>query len=378
MKTSCPNCNKSYNIPDAKIPKDKASVRCKKCNQIFEIKRPDDQPSIDTKVTEYKAKELSSPAVGQVESAPVDSSGQSAMEAPIQQEKRPLAISIPQNNYCNQNSCKTVQLVDYILDICKGRLNTKMFESNAAWLTNIGNLGLYLAALLGFVYATVYAIKIDAFSIFLAGLGWVLLVIIAQYTASKLLTTSESLIRSTPSQLSSTAFLDCLAVIFLILGILSLSYFGYLAIKIKDLDSFWIGLSCLITCEYLAMISMNPEMLNITISKNTNAGEEAIGLLSFLMKGLLKLVPIAFGTGIIVGSINLVIAISQLLTAEDFMVMGANIKAYLAASIIISSAALPFAAFVSFLIYYITIDILRAILVLPKKLELQSQTTKIE
>jgi hypothetical protein len=121
---------------------------------------------------------------------------------------------------------------------------------------------------------------------------------------------------------------------------------------------------------------MNPKMLNITISNNTNAGEEAIGLLSFLMKGLLKLVPIAFGTGIIIGSINLEIAISQLMSADDFMVMMANFKAYLAASIIITSAALPFAAFIFFLVYYITIDILRAILVLPKKLELQMQANK--
>ena len=119
---------------------------------------------------------------------------------------------------------------------------------------------------------------------------------------------------------------------------------------------------------------MHPQMLNISISKNTNAGEEAIGLLSFFMKGILKLIPIAFGSGIIIGSTNLVIAIYKLLSGGDPILT--NLEAYISGIIIITSATIPFLAYIYFLIYYISIDIILSILMLPKKLDLLSQRTK--
>ncbi len=373
MKTNCPNCKVIYNIPDAKIPEAGATVKCKKCNQLFEVKKIEDKSEIDPKTAKKEVEEdihkerLKSPSV-------VPETGPQNSKAVSSTLKTPGKKFTQNEAESECKSCKTISLIDYLLDICKAKLNSQLFESNVTWLTVLGNYGLYLAALLGFIYGIGFAIKYDVFSIFLAGLGWVLLVFISQYTAGKLLSTSNNLIKSPPSQLSSTSFLDCLAVIYLIIGLLSFSYYIYIAIKIEVLDYFWMGLGSFIAWEYLAVISMHPKMLNISISKNTNAGEEAIGLLSFFMKGILKLVPIAFGSGILIGSTNLVIAIYNLVSGGDPML--ANIKAFTSGVIIITSAVLPFLAFIVFLIYYISIDIFRAILVLPKKLDLLSQITK--
>jgi len=373
MKASCSNCNATYNIPDAKVPKNGVSLKCKKCNQIFTIKKIEEKSEIESKIAKEGIKEekhkegLKRPSVvhehGSEENT-VESNISESSDKRFSQKEAEL----------ESESCKTVRLIDCLLDYFKARLSSEFFESNAAWLTKLGNWGLYLAALLGFIYAVCYAIKYDAFSIFLAGIGWVLLVLIAQYTAGKILSTSNNLIKSTPSQLSSTSFVDCLAVIYLITGFLFFFYYVYLAIRIEILEYFWIGLGIFITCEFLAMISMHPQMLNISISKNTNAGEEAIGLLSFFMKGILKLTPIAFGSGIIIGSTNLVIAIYKLISGGDPILT--NLEAYISGIIIITSATIPFLAYIYFLIYYISIDIILSILMLPKKLDLLSQRTK--
>ena len=376
MKISCPNCNTNYNIPDDKIPKEKASVRCKKCNQVFEIKRPEEKPALELNATDNISKEIGKPNDDVIPTRQSESYEKSSQENIELQNDSHVHDSRPQAKIVKQYSCLTVQLVDKVLESCKEKMNLEIFERNSSKIESLGYCGLYLSAILGFVYASLSATMYGP-KMFMAGFGWILLVIIAQYTANKLLKASDDLIKSTPSKLSSTAFLDCLAAIFLILGILSISFFIYLALKAPDIDYLFIGVGCLMVFKYFAIISMNPQMLNIEINKNTNAGEEAIGLLSFLMKGLLKLVPVVFGTGVIIGNLDLVVAFIKFMSDDGpWSEINAHFTALVGSGTIISSALLPLIAFLVFLIYYISVDILRSILILPKKLEIQAQLTK--
>jgi hypothetical protein len=112
-------------------------------------------------------------------------------------------------------------------------------------------------------------------------------------------------------------------------------------------------------------LCLNPSLLNINILPASTAGEEAIGVLTFVMKTLLRLVPIAFGVGVIVGDFQILAAIIRLLRNAEFSIIGASSSAWL----VLGSAALPLIGYVLFVLNYLVLDVVRAILAIPAKLD---------
>ena len=119
---------------------------------------------------------------------------------------------------------------------------------------------------------------------------------------------------------------------------------------------------------------MNPSLVHVEVEEGASTGDEAIGVLSFPMKAIVKTVPLAFGVGAITGAVLLVIAIVEAF-GEPEMVMdqfrgsmrvldptGEGMRATVAAGL------LPLAAYLAFLGYYLAIELIRAILAIPQKL----------
>jgi hypothetical protein len=131
------------------------------------------------------------------------------------------------------------------------------------------------------------------------------------------------------------------------------------------------GMLAFILCEYLAFIALQPAALSISVAPASRAGEEAIGILSFLVKLGLRLVPVAYGVGVVWGAMVLFYACYLALmvsgpagnsrAAEETAASGARIVQY--------SAASPLVSYVLFLFYYLSIDLIRAILSVPGKLD---------
>ncbi|MCD4726360.1 MAG: hypothetical protein K8R46_01770, partial [Pirellulales bacterium] len=101
----------------------------------------------------------------------------------------------------------------------------------------------------------------------------------------------------------------------------------------------------------------------------SDAGEEAIGIVTFLFKALMRLVPVAFGAGVICGTLLLGFACYLPFSGEGGLSVVQptwNMAAYS----LILSALLPLAAYLLFLLYYLLHDLCRAILALPSKLDI--------
>lgn len=188
---------------------------------------------------------------------------------------------------------------------------------------------------------------------------------VAQYAAFKFSSTSRGLIRSSGSQLSSSAFLACLAIWSLLLGVVALAGCTYTAVRMDSLSSFGLGIVVFVVCELVVWLCLNPALLNIAILPASTAGEEAIGVLTFTMKALLRLIPIAFGIGVIVGDFEILAAIVRLFRDEEYSIAGASLSAW----VVLGSAALPLIGYVLFVLNYLVVDMIRAILVIPGKLD---------
>ena len=261
-----------------------------------------------------------------------------------------------------------VQLVEKIVEFFKGLLNTKLLAFCIKWLTLIGHFAILVAAVLGFLFALIFAIRTNQLDVFLYGFGWLILIFIAQYIARQFLPVGETLIKNNPTQLASKAFLDCFGLLVLIGGLISLIMGIINAIRIGSLEVFLSGLASFLLMAFLALVSFNPDDINIKIVKNNPAGQEAIGIVTFFIKGFMKLVPIFFGVFIVLGTIFLFIdfigLFGSLMRLDRVWFSG-----YQNAQNILGAAFLPFAAYLIFVLAYLVIDVIKSILSIPEKLD---------
>ncbi len=239
------------------------------------------------------------------------------------------------------------------------------YEAVESWIEKAGHYALLVAAGLGLIYGVVGAIKCDQLSFVLMGVAWIPCVGVAQYSAYKFSSTSRGLIKTSSSQLSSGAFLTCLALWNLLLGVISFIGLTYCAIKIDSLSVFMSGIVAFAICELVVWLCLNPSLLNINIVPASTAGEEAVGFLTFAMKALLRLVPIAFGIGIIVGDFLMLSSLIVLFRDEElWMTIG-----FSSVFFVLGSAALPLIGYVLFVLNYLFLDVIRAILSIPAKVD---------
>ncbi|MFH0953594.1 MAG: hypothetical protein V1873_04625 [Verrucomicrobiota bacterium] len=256
---------------------------------------------------------------------------------------------------------------DRLLAGAKRRLTPAFFESSTARLTRYGHCALLLAAAVGLLSSIVITIKHDTFSAFVSGLGWVLLLLVLQYTAVKFESSGDTFVKGNPSQIASPAFLDCVALANFIVGWLFLLGFLVIAIQAQRMNALLFGACLFVLCEYLACLAMNPALLNISAASQAGAGEEAVGIIMFLMKAFLRLVPVAFGTGLVLGALRLVVDCVQLLRGRGDVF--AAIGQPGSVSLTVAAAALPFFGYILFVLCYLHLDVIRAILAIPAKLD---------
>ncbi|MBN2301962.1 MAG: hypothetical protein JXN60_05540 [Lentisphaerae bacterium] len=254
----------------------------------------------------------------------------------------------------------TVRFLDKLLDWARSTFPANMFEGITDWFTRYGHTGIVLSAAVSLIFWIIASFRLGEnmgfWSAILRGVGYAILIVILQYTATKFLTAGQDLVKSSPSRLGSAAFLDCLALLTGIVGII-----GFIvAIAHREWAAFFVGLGVWGLCDSISLVALHPSIANIIISKNTAAGEEAIGILSFLIKAVVRVVPIVFGVGSFVGLLVLTVS-----TIGVFPVSaGRN-----ALNMIVACACLPFATYILFVLYHLIIDVLRAILVLPGKID---------
>ena len=264
------------------------------------------------------------------------------------------------------NEGSTAVWIDKLLNLLRKGYFSDFFEKNEKWLTKCGLYGLYLSAILGLIASWVLLIRYElpyGYSIGI-GVAWFFVCIVIHYIAWKFLPAIYRIINSTPTKLSSRAFLDSLAVVMGIAGVISLFSGIYLWAKTSSFELFVIALFIFIFCEYILSLCLKPSLLNIEITKRTTAGEEFIGLFSFFMKSFLKLIPIMFGSGIIFGIFNILE-----LFFMKFEYMHQIIQKVTQVGSLTAVALLPVAGYFLFLVYYFIIDLATTVLSIPSKIE---------
>jgi len=261
-----------------------------------------------------------------------------------------------------------VNLIDALLGKLRAFFGPETCRKHMSIFRTVGHAGTVVAGALGLLFSVVAAIKSDSFVLFLLGLGWLAGILIMDYVSRRFGQTSDSLVSSTRSFLSSTIYVDAIALILLVAAIGLWDFGVYGAIKSGGISFFLKTGAIAIGMFYLSLITLNAAtMLNVEIKSGLKAEEEGVGLLEFGAKSCLLAVPFFFGSGIVFGLIQIIWNLVSAARGESFASALFGLTPYF---ITISAvASLPFLACVIFLIFYALIAAVKSLIRMASLLE---------
>jgi hypothetical protein len=268
-------------------------------------------------------------------------------------------------------------LLGVVVKVVARVLSPALVGSTLKAARNVGQFAVLAGTVVAAGYSIVAAARSSSLATLLFGVGFVIALAVGQYVASKFLDAGEVLIANTPSRFSSPAFLECAGLLAVLFGLVTL-VLGVVAVFRGAPPYFWMQ-SIILTIAALSLgaIALHPELVGIEAGKGT-AGEEAIGLLAFGLKAALKLVPLGFCVCTVVGLLAsfafifwrdsaLAYGFGQTLAQLPMDPIGSP-ELY-GALAIFQACLLPFVAYVLFLLACLPLEIWRAVLSLPGKLD---------
>lgn len=254
--------------------------------------------------------------------------------------------------------------VGALLNSMPGLLGARRFDDIVDRLTAAGHWSLLLVAVLGLVIESIAAMAGQGAAI-LWGIGWLLALPLLQYTAVQFLGVIRELVQSNRTSLGSEAFLRCYALVALVAAILILVGAIVWSIDAGSVQIFLFGLAFTALSVATAWLALNPGLLAISVDRQSSAGEEALGILSFFVKTGVRLVPIFYGATLVVGVVQAVIILLGMIGDSQAELLAAVTRAELSAPILLWAALSPFLAYVAFVFYFLVIDLMRGILSIP-------------
>ncbi len=272
----------------------------------------------------------------------------------------------------NNIDTSPAHFLDHFLDALRALFPPADLDGIGEIMVEFGRYSLYVAMLLCLGFSTFQAIKMNSLGVMFLGAGGVLTALALQYCAVRLSRAIPGLIQATPTRMSTSAFLDSFAVVMLIGGVIGVGACTWAAIRYESLNLFFLGVGIFFGCEQCALLSLNPDALNIRISEEASSGEEAVGIISFFLMLPMRSVPVVFGIGATVGTVGL-LACSLYYLKGGESVETAMTYAPVAVGVVFGCAAFPLLMYIYFVFDYLILDVIRSILVIPSKIDRLSE-----
>jgi len=257
-------------------------------------------------------------------------------------------------------------LLENFIGLMRKILSVNLFNFLKKWILLIGQWSFYFASGTALLLGIIGAIRIKSSNVFFTALAFSIGFFVVQYIGNKFLNAGDILIEENPTAMSSAAFLDSFSLLAIIGGAGILLFHLYFAIKYLSFSRFLFGIVGFVILWFMAFILMNPKEISVNIIKKTTAGQEAIGIITLFIKAIMKIIPIAFGVGLIYGTVSMFIHMFGLFKADSIF---AWLKILADMNHVCFAGLLPLFAYLVFLISFLFIDIIRAVLSVPEKLE---------
>ena len=270
------------------------------------------------------------------------------------------------------------RLIDVLLNGMRSILTEKLLRGILTFFGRCGYILVLAGAAIGLVQAIIAGIRIGTFAGIMTSLGSGIAiagaVAVLQYVAFRFFAANDTLVKSNPSRIGSSTFLDCFALILLVFAFVSVvgGVFGSIAaVSVTPLIPAVIAAVALL---FGAGLVLNPKLCNVEIQESS-AGEEAIGIVSYFGKVALVAQPLLFGLLALGGTLAICLSFfntsaSEMIASSLQQVPGAGAFASAGgAALLIVACLLPVIYYIAFLFLYLQLDLFRAILGIPRQLD---------
>jgi hypothetical protein len=211
-----------------------------------------------------------------------------------------------------------------------------------------------------------------------AGLVLAALAAGAQYVAVRSFAANDGLLASSKTRVSSFALLDCAGLLAL-LGAVSLIV-GAIFVCVSA--SAWLPLvPAALTAAfwtYFGAVALHPESVNVAAGQ-ASGGEEAVGLATFFLRALLKLLPLYFfamaALGVLVAGLGLFDLAGPLLPFTRLSIVPATLErfafgeSFVGIVAAIGACLFPLIGYAVYIACSLPLDLWRALLGVPAKLD---------
>ncbi|QWD12561.1 hypothetical protein G6704_08990 [Polynucleobacter paneuropaeus] len=254
------------------------------------------------------------------------------------------------------------QIIDNLIKFFRRAISVEFFVQSEQRLEQAASYAAPVAAIVGLLMGLTAAIKTDSFIAFLAGIGWVIAIAVGYYIGSKFLVSCKTVVHNNPTRISSKEYIDVIGLIG-VLGIIFVALGGIvLAIKMSSPDILkWTAL-IVVALVFSVCFSLHPSLVSTNIDKNTSAGEDAIAILAFGYKISVRMAGVIFGAATIFGTVNLIFGLFRLIKGSGFEIYAGGLESIEGVAQVLGGLAYPFLAYVFFVIFYLAIDLMKAIL----------------
>ena len=256
--------------------------------------------------------------------------------------------------------------LDPLVEWSRSRFDARLVDLVARFFRECGSYGLLvaMAAVAAYSIIIIFAVDADPATSLLRG-GAVLIALGAlQCVAGKFCNALEKLNESTAGRLSSPVFPNALAILSKALGVILLLTAIAAAVRSSEYILISLGAVQFITLAHVSLAALHPAKLGYSIggeSAKSDVGEEGLQAVTFAFKAVMRAVPVAFGAGVVCGTLFVVYACcASLAGAENARAAAA--MSTLGTGGLIASALIPPAAYAAYLLYYLLYDLCRAIL----------------
>ena len=304
---------------------------------------------------------------------------------------------------------------DMLIELIRRQFSARFVDSSSQFFSVVGHYGLFVGMAMLLVQALVVGLKTHTLPILLAAsVANILVLVVLQYACGKFLTSLETLNRSTSGRVSSTTVPDCFALLSMAAGPTLLALMVTAALPLGSFTMILLAIGAFILCEFVAILSLRPETLNIKVEPDVSAGEESLGVGSFLAKLILRIAPVAYGLGVAISVCGLIVVSARAVSDSGLEVRAADasgteesaasdfetrmrdmeagweklesdesaassfglqvgpmvaLDAMISGQLLLLSPVLPIIAYVYFLMAYLFIDVLQSILKMPRLLQ---------
>jgi len=241
---------------------------------------------------------------------------------------------------------------------CKSIFSEQFMEKIEKYLNLTNSLLVPLSALIILVSGLIFSIKMSMAMPLLLAILAVFFVFFGDFISEKFHSACKAAIKSNQTSISSSAYLELIVFlnVFTAIGLLLVGIYSAI-----DESSLTIFLGCLAAAVLILLSTvpvLNPHIINMSISKNSGAASDLVGIIAISLKTLLYYSKLFSRLVIIGGGVLLVIAVYGALAEDISAVMNGGTGLI----ILMVGFFYPVIVYIWFLLIYAIADILLAVL----------------